>query len=487
MIFDLLSDFSEALAAIPRMHPRRHILKLVYEALRRDLHFIDRHREDYPQALFQCMWNSGWWYDCPTITKYYSTTKGHWNHDGDRLYELLQSWRQIKNTLVPGTLWMRSLRPPFAPLDQRLRFVIPARDPTFLCFAPSGSVLAVGDREGRVSLWDMSTGSAITTINGLGAHVRDIKFSSNEHWLAISSGDSVRLCFTRTGHTQETLSIHGGNIRHLGAFPDGQPIELEGNSYSFRVGRTHSDELLGEMPLDYSLFLFRHGTDSPIATLSGASSLLHFPCISNNGQYVAAVCSHPKSNDIMVWEIGVDATEEPSDLVGEHSILGSLECSPDGSRLLTSSMDGSVCVWNAVDGVLIANIGETVHTDRVLANYSTDGTLICSSSRDGSKCGWDANSLRPSSYPDVGNAFPFRHQLIGPPRLKAITTLSDTAIYDTVSNVSVVWSSSSLWLVPIPPKHVSRVWAANDGSHLRLFVIEGDLASLGETEDERPT
>ena len=61
MIFPLGQDFADVLDAMPREHPRFRILKLLDEALHRDAHFIDRH----PTTLFQCLWNSCWWYDCP--------------------------------------------------------------------------------------------------------------------------------------------------------------------------------------------------------------------------------------------------------------------------------------------------------------------------------------------------------------------------------------------------------------------------------------
>ena len=43
MIFPLIQDFADALAAMPTAHPRHRILTLLDEALRRDVHFIDRH------------------------------------------------------------------------------------------------------------------------------------------------------------------------------------------------------------------------------------------------------------------------------------------------------------------------------------------------------------------------------------------------------------------------------------------------------------
>ena len=65
LVFELVGDFSRALDTLPEARAQRRILRLLEEALRRDIHFIARHARDYPQGMFQCLWNSGWWYDCP--------------------------------------------------------------------------------------------------------------------------------------------------------------------------------------------------------------------------------------------------------------------------------------------------------------------------------------------------------------------------------------------------------------------------------------
>ena len=48
-LFELVKDFADALAAMPADHPRKRILRLLEQAIRRDIHFIDRH----PTTLFQ--------------------------------------------------------------------------------------------------------------------------------------------------------------------------------------------------------------------------------------------------------------------------------------------------------------------------------------------------------------------------------------------------------------------------------------------------
>jgi hypothetical protein len=92
MIFDLVKDFTDVLDAMPADHPRRRILKLLDEAIRRDVHFIDRH----PTTFFQCMWNTCWWYDCPEAAGHYVAPESGWSNpppwqrDGEKLYVLLE-------------------------------------------------------------------------------------------------------------------------------------------------------------------------------------------------------------------------------------------------------------------------------------------------------------------------------------------------------------------------------------------------------------
>ena len=48
MIFELAKDFHDTVAEMPPEHPRRRMLSLLEDAIRRDIHFIDRH----PTTLF---------------------------------------------------------------------------------------------------------------------------------------------------------------------------------------------------------------------------------------------------------------------------------------------------------------------------------------------------------------------------------------------------------------------------------------------------
>src|SRR6187401_2357414 len=110
MIFPLVQDFADAFSAMPREHPRYRILKLLDEAIRRDVHFIDRH----PTTFFQCMWNSCWWYDCPDLKEFYAPAEVKKNEafespdKGPMLFLVLEQWRREKEDRTPGFQWLRS-------------------------------------------------------------------------------------------------------------------------------------------------------------------------------------------------------------------------------------------------------------------------------------------------------------------------------------------------------------------------------------------
>src|SRR5262249_10839924 len=133
--FELAGDFTAVGEALPAGDDRGRLLGLLEEAVRRDIHFIARH----PTALFQCLWNSGWWYDCPEAAAHYhlglrlsgkqsrsvwrrlafwlkSLVKPEdqpqarmlpWDPPGPKLSVLLQRWRAEKERVRPEFVWLR--------------------------------------------------------------------------------------------------------------------------------------------------------------------------------------------------------------------------------------------------------------------------------------------------------------------------------------------------------------------------------------------
>ena len=169
LVFELSADFSRALESLPEIRPGRRIAELLDEALRRDIHFIARHAQDYPQSLFQCLWNSCWWHDCPEADRHYAKAAGEFDSadidaesPGGRLSSLLVSWRLKKQELSPGLNWLRALRPPPRRLSRGAVAQLRGYWTRAVAISPCGRLLAcVGGAKSTLSTEDLCPGAVV--------------------------------------------------------------------------------------------------------------------------------------------------------------------------------------------------------------------------------------------------------------------------------------------------------------------------------------
>ncbi len=108
MIFPLVQDFADALAALPREHPRYRVLKLLDEAIGRDVHFIDRH----PTTFFQCLWNGT--NDSQDAAGQIAKPAEPLESSEAALWRLVQYWHQARMHADTDRVWFRSIGLPIA-------------------------------------------------------------------------------------------------------------------------------------------------------------------------------------------------------------------------------------------------------------------------------------------------------------------------------------------------------------------------------------
>ena len=275
MVFELIGDFANAVKAMPSDRPKRHILELLLEALRRDSHFIARHCKDYPQALFQCLWNSCWWYDCPGSVKHYVEGKSPASSssaqqgavmkiDQPKLQPLLESWRTSKQQKSPCFHWLRSLRPPLLHLgtaqltvlrgheggvwtasyspdgsqvvsqgndgvrvwnEQTGAELFMLRECRGACYSPDGRRIVSGYLDNTVRIWDAYSGAQLAELRGHEVSVHCVAFSPDGRRI-VSGGETVRVWDADTGVQLAVFpKDEGKGIVTCAAFsPDGRRI-----------------------------------------------------------------------------------------------------------------------------------------------------------------------------------------------------------------------------------------------------------------------
>ncbi len=114
MVLNLTDDLYLAITIVPHTSPHHQFIRLIHEAVSRDVDFIAQH----PSTLFQCLWNSCWWYDTPEASDHYdlhtkvnSNESLPWQRPGSKLHTWMESWRNRKEQNLDFT-WVRNYRPP---------------------------------------------------------------------------------------------------------------------------------------------------------------------------------------------------------------------------------------------------------------------------------------------------------------------------------------------------------------------------------------
>ena len=213
MIFELAQDFHDAVAAMPREHPKHRMLELLEEASRRDIHFIARH----PTTLFQCMWNTCWWYDCPEAEARYEEPRHGWNAEnapwlriGPKLHALLEDWRLGRDKRP----WLFCHGPPSVSLGSAERQRLSGSTAVATSVAVGGGRIVSGSHDSTVRVWSAATGLLSDVLKGHTDSVRCVAIDGEK--IASGSDDrTVRVWHAGTGELIRVLTGHDSSVMRV--------------------------------------------------------------------------------------------------------------------------------------------------------------------------------------------------------------------------------------------------------------------------------
>ncbi|NDJ23372.1 hypothetical protein GS682_17375 [Nostoc sp. B(2019)] len=239
-----------------------------------------------------------------------------------------------------------------------------------LAVSPDGSLLAIGDTLGKISLWHTTDGQQCLTWEAHAGWARSIVFSADGQTLFSGSDDQTVKQWDLTGRCLQVFSrMHTGFVWSVA---QARQQNLSG-SYS----------VLASGGMDQMVKLWDIQTGECLKTLQGHTDWIWSIALSKDGQTLA---SGSADHTIKLWH--VNTGECLKTLQGHTSIVWSVAFSADDKMLVSGSADGTVRIWNVSAGQCLHTLhGHTAHVWCVAC--STDGKTIASGSSDTTIRFWD--------------------------------------------------------------------------------------------------
>jgi WD40 repeat protein len=260
-------------------------------------------------------------------------------------------------------------------------------------FNPDGVVLATGDADGKVVLWDVKTGTLIKRIRVLteegdnGDHtVTGLAFSPDGTQLLV--GGDVKSVFFNIDTLALIRQFSSYDTDYILAYfsPDSTPIVLIKREDCYELWNAFTGEMIGVKVDTGFLDIICDEIFNPIQTrLITASGL------SGNIGVL-----------ILTWDLNERLPFERLFLQDEE--FRSVAYHPDPSRSLfaTGSEGGGVFFWDSDTG---EQIGETLQKDKAVYDlaFSPNGSLLATATNNGEIVIWDFESLEPIGAPLSGH------------------------------------------------------------------------------------
>jgi WD40 repeat protein len=276
-------------------------------------------------------------------------------------------------------------------------------------FSPDGKLLATGDSDGMVRLWEASSCREILTCEGHTNVVESVAFSPDGKILASGSYENtIKLWDVKTGeclkvlqgHTESVMSVTfnpDGNILASGSFDrtirlwDIQTCEclkiLHGHTkVVFSVAFHPAGEMLASGSGDTTLRLWNINSGECLKILEGHTKSVFSVAFSSAGEILA---SGSADKTVKLWNIVTGKCLKT--LEGHFDQIRSIACSPNGEILASGSHDRTAKLWDINSGECLNTLQG--HNDRVgSVAFDPGGEILVSGSYDKTLMLWDINS-----------------------------------------------------------------------------------------------
>jgi WD40 repeat protein/class 3 adenylate cyclase/energy-coupling factor transporter ATP-binding protein EcfA2 len=283
------------------------------------------------------------------------------------------------------------------------RLTLPTRDWwSLLAYSPDGSTIAI-TTDGGLALWDVDDGRRIRTIRTETA-TTGVSFSPDGTGVAASGGFGAAIWDVPTGRLETRLRTGKAWVGHVRFSSDGTSLVTASDDGRARVFDAATGALRTVLrdPLHGIADAVLSPDGETVATIKYDPGILRLwdastgelrRSIRVGGAFIRAIAY---SHDGRTLAIGLgDGTVHLLDARGRdrrvfqaHTAdVTSIDFDPDDRRIVTTSLDGLVKIWDARTGEMILTLtGHSAETNG--GTFSPDGRYVASTSTDGTVRVW---------------------------------------------------------------------------------------------------
>ena len=450
----------------PDVKVNREMMRMLDKGLNLVIQFIRRH----PQSLFQSLWNFCYWYDAPEATAHYqahgeSQVVPPWQRSGDKLYQLVEHWRKIKES-VPGFVWLKSRRP-VVPIGSPLIKSLQGHEDeiTSVAISRDGQYVASAAKDRTIQVWHALSGESLRVLRGHEKPISGIAFSPDGSKVISGSWDlTLRLWDTASGECVRTFKGHEEAVTAVVFTPDGQQLVSGAEDMTVRIWDVASGQCL--------------------KTLTGHKDAVTCVAISPNGQSIA---SGSEDRAVQIWDMASGQCRHV--LISHLNWVKSVAFSPNSMQVVSSSEDNTVKIWDVTGGKLIYTLTKKgLEREEELAEATPDEKT------DGKPFVILRSQLSPKNDQEVFNCAMF-----SPDNAKLALGSSDKTIriWDISSGkyvqiltghdksvVAMAWSSDGNYIVSGSSDKAVRIWDAASKEALHTIVGHKDrITTLAYSND----
>jgi WD40 repeat protein/serine/threonine protein kinase len=243
-------------------------------------------------------------------------------------------------------------------------------------FSPDGRWIASGSQDGKVTIWDATTGRELPPFQAHKNHVRCVAFSPDGRRLATASWDGTAKVWAfdprRAQVNNCPLPVSPGNqapVSSVAFSPDGQLLASAGDDKTVRV--------------------WDLATGDEIFSIPDHTAAVWCVAYSPDGQSLASASG---DTTVRIWD--AKTGREKLTLPGHNGTVWSVAFSHDGKRLASAAgdvntrADGEIKIWDTQTGDVVFTLGG--HVARVYCvAFSSDGRRLASAGADGNIKLWD--------------------------------------------------------------------------------------------------